>query len=238
MDHKLLRKAHPKLFKLWVKHKFKYGDNPIPQQNKNYIISIVNDTRRCFVVLEYNDGWYSEDSQDINIPSKEIISYTGTEKDEHGNDTHPSENNFIALLIEIIKVYSTEELNNQLIICIRTNGPGRIVFDAVRKEVYAQEIENIQFFPTSRRSKYGKDIFKTQVKRLGQGWEMTVLDEKNCFDAMKTSKEQGYFVLVADKSKQMFELTSFEELKDIEHFMYCWFMLSFIRLSTMHLFSE
>lgn len=237
MDQKTLRKQHPELFRLWVRHKFKFGDDPTPQQDKNYIISIVNDTRRCFVVLEYNDGWYSEDGQDINIPSKEIISYTGIEKDENGNDTHPSENNFISLLTELIKVYSSEDLENQLMVCVRTNGPGRIAFDAVRKEVQAQDIDNVQFFPTSRRTKSGNDVFKTQVKRLSQGWEMTVLDEKNCFDAMKTSREQGFFILMAEKSKQMFELTSVEELQDIEHFMYCWFMLSFIRLNVMQLFN-
>ncbi len=238
MDQKTLRKLHPELFRLWVRHKFKYGDNPIPQQDKNYIISIVNDTRRCFVVLEYNDGWYSEDSQNINIPSKEIISYTGIEKDENGNDIHPSENNFISLLIDIIRIYSTEDLENQLIVCVRTNGPGRIAFDAIRKEVQAQDIENVQFFPTSRRSKYGKEIFKTQVKRLSQGWEMTKLDETNCFDAMRTAQEQGYFILVAEKSKQVFQLISSEEQLNIEHFTFCWYMLSFIRLNTMQLFSE
>ncbi len=233
MNQKELRKAHPELFRLWVRHKFKVGDDPSPQQDKNYIISIVNDTRRCFVVLEYNDGWYSEDGQDINIPSKEIISYTGIEKDENGNDIHPSENNFIALLIKLIKVYSSEDLNNQLIVCIRTNGAGRIALDSVRKEIYSQEIENVQMFPTSRRSKYSRELFKD----IGKGWEMKALDEKNCFDAMRTAQEQGYFILVADKSKQVFQLTSSEEQLDIEPFAFCWFMLSFIRLSTMQLFN-
>jgi len=237
MNQKDLRKSHPELFRLWVRHKFKVGDNPTPQQDKNYIIAIVNDTRRCFVVLEYNDGWYSESEQDeagnftgqdINIPSKEIISYQSQEI---------SENNFTALLIELIKVYSSEDLNNNLIVCIRTNGAGKIAFNSVRKEVRAQDLENVQFFPTSRRSKSGSDIFKTQVKRLSQGWEMTVLDEKNCFDAMRTSQGQGYFILFADKSRQMFQLTSSEEQIDIEPFMYCWYMLSFIRLSTMSLFN-
>jgi len=237
MNQKELRKAHPELFRLWVRHKFKVGDDPAPQQDKNYIISIVNDSRRCFVVLEYNDGWYSESEeddngnligQDINIPSKEIISYQNQEI---------SENNFIALLIDIIKVYSSEDLENNLIVCVRTNGAGRIAFDAIRKEVMAQDIDNVQFFPTSRRSKYGKDIFKTQVKRLGQGWEMTTLDEKNCFDAMRTAQEQGYFIFMASKTKQVFQLTSSEEQLDIEPFMYCWFMLSFIRLNVMQLFN-
>ena len=246
MDQKTLRKLHPELFRLWVRHKFKFGDDPTPQKDKNYIISIVNDSRRCFVVLEYNDGWYSESeedgngnlsSQDINIPSKEIIIYTGIEKDENGNDIHPSENNFISLLTDIIRIYSTEDLENQSIVCVRTNGPGRIAFDAIRKETQAQDIENVQFFPTSRRSKYGKEIFKTQVKRLSQGWEMTTLDEKNCFDAMRTAQEQGYFILVADKSKQVFQLTSSEEQLEVEPFAFCWFMLSFIRLNVMQLFN-
>ena len=229
MNKKEFHKLHPELFRIYVRHKFKYGDNPTPQQDKNYIISIVNDTRRCFVVLEYNDGWYSEDGQNINITSKEIISY---------QDQSISENNFIVLLTEIIKVYSSEDLNNNLLVCVRTNGAGRIAFDAIRKEVQTQDIDNIQFFPTSRRSKYGNDIFKTQVKRLGQGWEMTTLDEKNCFDAMRTALDLRFFVLVADKSKQVFELTSSEEQIDIEPFAFCWFMLSFIRLNVMQLFSE
>ena len=229
MNQKEFRKSNPELFRLYVRHKFKFGDNPTPQQDKNYIIAIVNDTRRCFVVLEYNDGWYSEDGQDINIPSKEIISYQNQEI---------SENNFISLLTELIKVYSSEDLENQLMVCVRTNGAGRIAFDAIRKEVQTQDIDNVQFFPTSRRSKYGKDIFKTKLKRLSQGWEMTKLDETNCFDAMRTAQEQGYFILVADKSKQVFQLTSSEEQLDIEPFAFCWFMLSFIRLSTMQLFSE
>ena len=226
MNQKQLRKAHPELFRLWVRHKFKFGDNPTPQQDKNYIIAIVNDTRRCFVVLEYNDGWYSEDGQDINIPSKEIISYQSQEI---------SENNFITLLIDIIKVYSSEELNNQLILCNKTNGPGRVVFDTLRKELFSMMgLENIRLFPTSRRSKYGKELFT----KIGQGWEISASDEKNCFDSMRTSQEQGYFTLATDKSKQAFQSTSNEEqLKlGVEPFMYCWFMLSFIRLSTMNLF--
>ncbi len=93
MDHKQLRKLHPDLFKLWVRHKFKYGDNPIPQPEKNYVIAIVSDSNRCFVLLEYSDGWIAENGddrvQDINIPSKEIISFTEKEI---------SENNFIEFL--------------------------------------------------------------------------------------------------------------------------------------------
>jgi len=230
MDHKQLRKSHPELFRLWVRNKFKFGDNPVPQQDKNHIIAIVNESRRCFVVLEYNDGWTAdtneEKTQDINIPSKEIISYQNQEI---------SENNFIALLIDIIKVYSTEELNNQLIICNKTNGPGRVVFDTLRKELFNMVgLDNIRLFPTSRRSKYGKELFT----KIGQGWEISASDEKNCFDSMRTSQEQGYFTLATDKSKQAFQSTSNEEqLKlGVEPFMYCWFMLSFIRLSTMNLF--
>ena len=67
---------------------------------------------------------------------------------------------------------------------------------------------------------------------------MTPQEEKLCFEAMRTAKEQGYFILVADKSKQAFGITSTEEQIDIEPFVYCWMMLSFIRLSTMYLFEE
>ena len=239
MNDKALRKLHPQLWRLWVANKFSFGNNPTPQKDKNYIISIVNDSRRCFVVLEYNDGWFAEDSQDINIPSKEIISYAGIKKDENGNEIYIPENSFISLLIEIIKVYSSDELNNDLIVCFRTNGAGRVAFDAVKKEVINMlEMENVQFFPTTRRSKYGKDVFKAKIKRLSQGWEMTVLDEKNCFDAMRTAQEQGYFTLAANKSKQAFGITSNEEQLEFESFTYCWLMLSFIRLSTMYLFNN
>lgn len=230
MDYKKLRKLHPELLRLCVRHTLKYGENPIPQKDKNYIISIVSESRRCFVVLEYNDGWYAEDNQDINIPSREVLSFA--------NNTEISENNFISLLIDIVKIYSTDKLNNQVVICNRTNGAGRVVFDAMRKEIHNMlSLENIQFFPTSRRSKYGKDIFKAKIKRLSQGWEMTVLDEKNCFDAMRTAQEQAFFTLATDKSKQMFDLISFEEQLSFEPFFYCWSMLSFIRLSAMNLFN-
>lgn len=233
MDHKLLRKAHPQLFKLYVKHKYSYGVDPTPQQDKNYIISIINESRRCFVVLEYNDGWYSEDNRDINIPSKEIISYS--------KDKSISENEFISLLIDIIQIYSTEELNNQVVVCIRTNGAGRGLFDTIRKETLnMMEMENIQFFPTARRSKYGtRNIFKsTRDKRLGNGWEMKVQDDKECLDAMRTAIEQGYFITAAEKSRQIFQLTSNEEQIEVEPFHHCWAMLSFIRLSNMYLFSD
>lgn len=232
MDHKQLRKEHHQLWELWVKHKFAFGDNPIPQPEKNYIIAIVSDSNRCFVLLEYNDGWIAENGddrvQDINIPSKEIISYS---------QKHISENNFIELLLELIQIYSAD---NNLIVVNRTNGPGRIVFDALRKEVYnLLSLENVRFFPTARRSKYGKDIFpKKKNILLGQGWEMSVAEEKLCFEAMRTAQEQGYFILVADKSKQAFGITSTEEQIDIEPFVFCWMMLSFIRLSTMYLFEE
>jgi len=227
MDHKQLRKEHQELFKLWVRHKLKYGKNPIPQKDKNYIISIVSESRRCFVVLEYNDGWYAEDGQDINIPSREVLSFA--------HNTEISENTFISLLIDIVKIYSTNELNNQVVICNRTNGAGRVVFDALRKEIYNMlSLENINFFPVSRRSRYGKEIFKN----TGKGWEMSVSDVKNCFDAMRTAMEQAYFTVATDKSKQMFGLVSSEEQLDFEPFFHCWSMLSFIRLSAMNLFSE
>ena len=228
MDPKLFKKEHPDLFKLWVRHKFKFGDNPIPQKNKNYIISIVSELKRCFVLIEYNDGWYSEGengrTEDISIPSLEVISYS--EKKDI------SENNFISFLTDIIKIYSAE---NQLIICNRTNGPGRVVFDAIKKEVFNMlNLENARMFPISRRSKYGKEIFKN----IGQGWDMSLTDEKQCLDAMRTAMDQGYFTLAADKSKQMFDVLSSKEQLNVEPFLYCWAMLSFIRLSAMNLFME
>ncbi len=231
MDHKQLRKAHHKLWSLWVKNKFSFGDDPTPQKDKNYIISIVNESRRCFVVLEYNDGWYSEDNKDINIPSKEIISYS--------KDKAISENDFISLLIDIIQIYSSIELNNQVVACIRTNGAGRGLFDIVRKEVQnMREMENVQFFPTARRSNYGKDLKTFGSGRLGQGWDMKVQDDKECLEAMRTAVELSYFTLAANKSKQIFQLTSNEEQIEVEPFHHCWSMLSFIRLSNMFLFND
>ena len=87
MNHKTFKKLHPELFKLWVRHKFKFGENPVPQKDKNYILAIVNDSRRCFVVLEYNDGWTASrdekgKTQDISIPSKEIMSFQDQEISE------------------------------------------------------------------------------------------------------------------------------------------------------------
>ena len=229
MNQREFRKQNPELFRLWVRHKFKFGENPIPQKDKNYIIAIVNDSWRCFVVLEYNDGWYSKNendkTQDINIPSKEIISFQSQDI---------SENEFESLLIEIIKIYSTEDLNNQLVICCRTNGPGQIVFDFLRKEINMLEIDNVTIFPTSRRSKYGKELFKS----IGTGWDMGQNDVKDCFDAMRTAQGEGFFILATDKTKQMFMTTSIDNPLDLEPFIYCWMMLSFIRLSTMQLFSE
>ena len=241
MNDKELRKQHKELWSLWVQHKFKYPDTetgPIPQKGKNYIIAIVNDQSRCFVVIEYNDGWTGDINDkgkaiNKNIPSKEIISFNGNENQGKAI----SENEFISLLIDIIKIYSTEDLQNQLHICIRTNGSGQIAFDAIRMEtVNMLSLENIQIFPTTRRSKYGKELFT----KLGQGWDMTSAVEKDCFDAMKTAQEEGFFSLGTNKSIQMFQLTSLEEIqeKGIEPFMYCWFMLSFIRLSKMSLFRD
>ena len=242
MDNKTFRKQHKELFSLYVRHKFKYPDTktgPIPQEGKNYIISIVNDKSRCFVVLEYNDGWTGDVDKGravpVNIPSKEILSYNGIEK--NGSHEKPiSENEFISFLIDIIKIFSTEQLKNQLQICIRTNGAGQIVFDAIKREVVNMlSLDNIQVFPTTRRSKYGKELFT----KMSQGWEMSSAMEKDCFDAMRTAQEEGFFTLATNKSKQMFQLTTLEEIqeKGIEPFMYCWFMLSFIRLSKMNLFN-
>jgi hypothetical protein len=232
MDHKQLRKEHPELFKLWVDYGLKYGGNPVPQEGKNYIISIVNSLPRCFTIIEYNDGWVADSKdgkvQDIHIPSREIISYQGQKI---------AETQFISLLIDIIEIYSTDELSNQLIICCKTNGAGQIVFDALRKElINVLSHENVKFFPTSRRSKYGKELFT----KPGLGWEISSSEEKDYLDSMKTALEQGYFTLATDRSKAMFELTSvdYTEQKEIEPFMYCWMMLSFIRLSTMNLFME
>ncbi len=242
MNDKTLRKQHKELWSLWVQHKFKYPDSetgPIPQKGKNYIIAIVNDKSRCFVVLEYNDGWTGDvngkgKSIDVNIPSKEIMSFDGNEK--HGNHEKViSEGEFISLLIDLIKIYSTENIENQLSICIRTNGSGQTVFDAIRTEVVNMlSLENVQIFPSARRSRYGKELFT----KLGQGWEMSPAVEKDCFDAMRTAQEEGFFITPTIKSKQMFQLTSLEEIqeKGIEPFMHCWFMLSFIRLSKMSLF--
>jgi len=228
MNERIFRKQSPSLFKLWVKHKFKFGDNPTPQESKNYVIAIVNDSRRCFVIIEYNDGWVADSEsgkvEDINIPSKEIIAY---------QDQEISENNFINLLLKLIQIFSE---NNNLIICNRTNGPGKVAFNILRKEVNNMlELDNVRFFPTSRRSKYGgKELFT----KLACGWEMSTQDEKNCFDAMRTAQEQGYFTLATDKSKQAFGLTSSEEQLNIEPFFYCWLMLSYIRLATMNLFND
>ena len=235
MDHKQLRKAHPQLFRLWVESKkaLKFGDSdpgPVPQKDKNYVLSVVNDKERCFTVIEYNDGWVSDTRdkkvQDINIPSREIISFQSQDI---------SENNFISLLMDIIQIYSTEDLENQILACFRTNGAGRIAFNAVRNEVNALDLENIQFFPTARRSKYGgEELFSG----IGKGWEMSVSEEKKCLDAMKTAQEQGYFTLATDNSRNMFQMTSvdYSEQKEIDSFMYVWMMLSFIRLSSMSLF--
>lgn len=228
MNERQFRKAHSNLFKLWVKHKFRFGDNPTPQEDKNYILAVVNDSTRCFVILEYNDGWVADSEegkvQDINIPSVELMSYYSSEI---------SENNFTSLLLELIQIFSEK---NELIICNRTNGPGKVVFNILRKEVFNMlELDNVRFFPTSRRSKYGgKELFP----KLACGWEMSVADEKNCFDAMRTAQGQGYFTLATDKSKQSFELTSVDEIDRIEPFFYCWLMLSYIRLATMNLFND
>jgi len=229
MHHRTLRKEHPELFRLWVKHKFKYGGNPLPRKGRNYIFAIVNDSKRCFVIIEYHDGWLSnhEDDKsinDLNIPSREILSF---------NSDEISENTFISLLIDLIQIYSTHELSNQVVVCNRTNGPGRIVFDVLRKEVDSMlSLDNVFFFPTSRRSKYGKELFNS----IGNGWEMNAAMDKLCFESMRTAQENGYFTLATDKSKQAFGITSNEELIDIEPFVYCWLMLSFIRMSNMDLF--
>lgn len=233
MNPKDFRKEHPELFRLWVKYKYKFGSDrkPIPTKGKNYIISIVSSGQRCFSIVEYNDGWEAEsenqEAKEVNTPCLEIMSYQSQDI---------SENEFISLLINLIGLFSSYDLENQVVVCIRTNGAGRIILDTLRKEVHNHNLlqsDNISFFPTTRRSKYGKELFKT----IGQGWEMNANDEKNCLDAMRTAQEQGYFSLATDKSKQMFQLTSSEELIDKEPFFYVWMMLSYIRLSTMHLFN-
>lgn len=243
MDQRTLKKQHKPLWTLWVNHKFKFGENPIPQKEKRYIMAIVNDSRRCFTVLEYNDGWTAGqddkgETRDINIPSREVISYNGS-KEINKQEVLISENEFISLLIDLIKIYSTEDLNNQLVICCRTNGAGRIVIDALKNEIngMVDGLDNARFFPVARRSKSGKELFN----KPGQGWEMSVKDEKDCFDAMRTAQEQGYFIVMADETKQAFQLTSVDDKErqgNVEPFTYCWLMLSFIRLSTMNLFSE
>lgn len=233
MDHKQLRKAHPQLFRLWVVHKFKYGETetgPVPQKDKNYVLSVVNDKERCFTVIEYNDGWISDsregEAQDTNVPSREIMSFQSKDI---------SENSFISLLIDIIRTYSTDDINNQLVAIFRTNPPGSIAFNAVRSQVDDDmTIENVKFFPTARRTKHGKELFT----RIGRGWEMTVAHEKDCLDAMKTAEEQEFFALATDNSRNMFQMTSvdYSEQKEIDSFMYVWMMLSFVRLSSMSLF--
>ncbi len=235
MDHKQLRKEHPELFKLWVtsKKELRFGDSdpgPVPQKDKNYIISVVNESFRCFSVIEYNDGWTSDARegkvQDIKIPSREVLSFENKDI---------SENAFISLLMDILRIYSTYDLNNQILACFRTNGAGRIAFNAVRNEVNALDLENIQFFPTARRSKYGGEELFT---RIGKGWEISAGEERKCWDAMKTAQEQGYFTLAIDISKNAFQMTSvdYSEQKEIDPFMFVWMMLSFIRLSSMGLF--
>lgn len=233
MNDKELRKQHKPLWKLWVENKFGFPDSehgPVPQKGKNYILSVVSDSRRCFVVIEYNDGWESDDINgkqvEISIQSKEIMSYKGDEI---------SESEFFSLLMDIVKIYSTEDLENELIICNRTNGPGQTIFDMMRIEARESELENIRFFPTSRRSKANEELFT----RTGTGWKMSVAHEKDCFDAMRTAQEQQYFSLATNNSKNAFRATSIDdkERKDnIEPFEYCWLMLSFIRFSTMNLF--
>lgn len=234
MDQRTLRKQHKALWEIWVRHKFKFGENPVPQKYKNYIMAVVNDSRRCLVILEYNDGWISDRDEkdrqvDVNISSKEILSY---------QDQEISENSFFSLLMDLIKIFSTEFLNNELIVCTRTNGPGQVIFDMIRKEVLNfNQMDNVRLFPTSRRSKFGKELFKNP----GKGWEMSVGEEKDCMDAMRTAQEQRYFTLCTDKSKQAFQATSVDDKErqgDVNPFEYCWLMLSFIRLSTMNLFTE
>jgi hypothetical protein len=235
MNPKQLRKEHPELFRLWVESKkaLRFGDSdpgPIPQKDKNYIISIVNDQRKCFSVIEYNDGWATDDQkgkvQDVNVPSREVISFQSQDI---------SENEFIALLIDIMRVYSSFELDNDLIACFRTNGAGKIVFDAVKSYIQSDmTFEDIKYFPTARRTKSGKELFT----RTGRGWEMTAAHEKDCLDSMKTAEEQRYFVLATDNSKNMFQMTSvdYSEQKEIDSFMYVWMMISFIRLNMVNLF--
>lgn len=233
MNERQLRKEHPELFKLWVETKFKFGiheNGPVPQKDKNYIISVVNESFRCFTVVEYNDGWISDSRdgkvQDVNIPSREIISFQSQDI---------SENDFISLLIDIIRIYSTFDLNNQVVACFRTNGAGKIVFDSVKSFIIDDhEIDNVKFFPTTRRTKDGREIFT----RIGRGWEMTAAHEKDCLDSMKTAQEQRYFDLATDNSRNMFRMTSvdYSEHKEIDSFMYVWMMLSFIRLSSMGIF--
>jgi hypothetical protein len=232
MHHNTLRKQHPELFRLWVKHnpKLKYGGDPTPKKGKNYIVAIVNDSFRCFVVIEYNDGWTAQnedqEDQDLNIPSREVLSF---------NSNEITENAFISLLMDILRIYSTEENVNQVIACFRTNGPGRIAFDIVRNDILSRiDMENVSLFPIVRRTKYGKEVFGT----IGNGWDMNAAMEKLCFDSMRTAQEHGFFTLATDKSKQAFGITSNPEPIDIEPFVYCWLMLSYIRLETMRLFSD
>jgi hypothetical protein len=233
-----LSKSHRKLAALYIesKKKMKYGGNPVPKKDKNYIISIVNDQRRCFSVIEYNDGWEADSNNgkvhDRSVPCIEMISYHSEQ------ENNISESEFISLLMEIIEIYSTFDLNNNVIICSRTNGAGRIVFDAIRNEVREMiDPENVRFFPLSRRLKTGVEQFKNP----GKGWEMTAADEKNCLNAMKTAEGEGFFTLVTDRSRSMFQLaTSIDskEQQDIESFQYVWMMLSFIRLYSMSLFPD
>lgn len=235
MDHRQLAKNHSELFKLWVREKFRFGGDPTPQKGKNYILVTVSEAKHCFVLIEYNDNWKigngeKNNVERQNIPSREIISYNGS-KTIKDREVHITDTGYIALLTNIIEIFSTEKLNNQLVVCCRTNGTGRVVFDSLKKEM-ASSSENVRFFPTIRRSGNGKELFSD----LQKGWEMSSAEEELSWEAMRTAIHQEYFSLSTDLSRQTFDRASTNEHVMVEPYTYCWLMLSFIRYNSIILF--
>lgn len=227
MNDKELRKQSPELWRLWVKHGFKFGGDPTPKTGRRYILSVSSDLERCFVLIEYEDEMMSQmvdgRVREVNMKSAELLSFESAEITEYS---------FIGMLHYLIQLYS---IDNQLVVCCRTNGTGQTIQDELSSRVLnTLYLENVRFFPTAARSNSGNELFTI----LHRGWEMTADDEKTCFDAMRTATEQGYFLLVTDQSKQAFEIMATTEIISVSPFIHCWSMLSYIRLANMHLFFE